>query len=56
MHDRRADRRINCGRWLHWLDMATHRERLAPIDAGLAQRVQALVGNLEVDFNAALTV
>lgn len=45
------------GHFLNFLayDMTTHPERLASIDAGLVQRIQALVGDLEVDLDAALT-
>ena len=35
--------------------MATHPERLTSIDLGLVQRIQALVGDLDVDLDAALT-
>jgi len=44
------------GRLLKFLahDIATHPERLASIDAGLVQRIQFLVGDLEVDLDAAL--
>ena len=45
------------GHFLNFLahDMATHPERLASIDAGLVQRIQFLVGDLEVDLDAALS-
>jgi antitoxin PrlF len=45
------------GHFLNFLayDMTTHPERLASIDTGLIQRIQALVGDLEVDLDAALT-
>ena len=45
------------GQFLNFLahDMATHPERLTSIDPGLVQRIQALVGDLEVDLDAALT-
>ncbi|MFN3631171.1 MAG: type II toxin-antitoxin system PrlF family antitoxin, partial [Casimicrobiaceae bacterium] len=33
-------------------DMAEHPERLQAVDAGLAQRIQALVGGVEVDLEA----
>lgn len=36
-------------------DMVTHPERLAALDAGLVQRVQSLVGNMNVDLDAALS-
>lgn len=44
------------GHFLNFLanDMATHPERLAAIDTGLVQRIQTLVGDLEVDMDAAL--
>lgn len=44
------------GHFLNFLanDMATHPERLASIDTGLLQRIQTLVGDLEVDMDAAL--
>jgi len=35
-------------------DMADHPERLQPIDGGLALRIQALVGNVEVELDAVL--
>ena len=37
-------------------DMAAHPERLQAIDTGLARRLQSLVGNIEVDLDAALSV
>jgi antitoxin PrlF len=37
-------------------DMAEHPERLRAVDAGFAQRIQALVGSVEVDLDAALSV
>lgn len=45
------------GQFLNFLahDMATHPERLASIDAGLAQRIHFLVGDMEVDLDAALS-
>ncbi len=36
-------------------DMSTHPEQLVALDAGLVQRLQALVGDVEVDLDAALT-
>ncbi len=36
-------------------DMAEHPERLQAVDAGLAQRIQALVGSVEVDLEAPLS-
>lgn len=33
-------------------DMAEHPERLRAVDAGLAQRIQLLVGGIEVDLDA----
>ena len=35
-------------------DMATHPERLQAIDVALRQRLQSLVGEVEVDLDAAL--
>lgn len=35
-------------------DLAEHPERLQAVDAGLAQRIQALVGGVEVDLDAPL--
>jgi antitoxin PrlF len=45
------------GQFLSFLarDIASHPERLRAIDAGLAQRVQSLVGGIEVDLDAALS-
>ena len=44
------------GHFLNFLanDMAAHPERLAAIDLGLVQRIQSLVGNVDVDLDAAL--
>ncbi|MBF0178405.1 MAG: type II toxin-antitoxin system PrlF family antitoxin [Magnetococcales bacterium] len=44
------------GRFLEFLesDMVNHSERLHPVDAGLVQRLQALVGDIDVDFASAL--
>ncbi len=44
------------GQFLGFLasDMARHPERLQVVDAGLEQRLQSLVGGIEVDLNAAL--
>jgi antitoxin PrlF len=36
-------------------DLAEHPERLQSVDAGLAQRIQALVGGVEVDLEAPLS-
>lgn len=36
-------------------DMAQHPERLQAMDAGLAQRIQALVGHVDVDLDAPLS-
>ena len=35
-------------------DIASHPERLQAVDAGLFQRIQSLVGGIEVDLDAAL--
>jgi antitoxin PrlF len=45
------------GQFLGFLahDMANHPERLHALDAGLAQRLQSLVGGVEVDLDAALS-
>jgi antitoxin PrlF len=37
------------------LDLAEHPERLEAVDAGLAQRIQALVDGVEVDLDAPLS-
>jgi antitoxin PrlF len=36
-------------------DMAHHPERLQSLDTGLVQRIQTLVGHIEVDLHAALS-
>ena len=36
-------------------DIASHPERLRAVDAGLVQRLQSLVGGIEVDLDAALS-
>jgi antitoxin PrlF len=36
-------------------DLAEHPERLQAVDASLAQRIQALVGSVEVDLNEPLS-
>jgi antitoxin PrlF len=45
------------GQFLGFLarDIASHPERLRAVDAGLVQRIQSLVGGIEVDLDAALT-
>ena len=45
------------GQFLGFLarDMAMHPERLQLVDAGLMQRIRALVGDTEVDLDAALS-
>ena len=45
------------GQFLGFLarDIASHPERLQAIDAGLVQRLQSLVGGVEVDHDAALS-
>ena len=45
------------GQFLTFLarDIASHPERLRAVDAGLVQRLQSLVGGIEVDLDAALT-
>ena len=42
--------------FLHFLerDMARHPEHILPVDAGQLRRVQALVGDVEVDLDTAL--
>ena len=37
------------------LDIASHPERLQAINTSLVQRIQSLVGGIEVDLNAALS-
>ena len=46
------------GQFLGFLgrDMAAHPERLQTVDRGLVQRLQSLVGGLDVDLDAALSV
>lgn len=36
-------------------DMTSHPERLQALDAGLVQRLQSLVGSIEVDLDATLS-
>lgn len=36
-------------------DIARHPDRLQPVDAGLAQRLQALIGGIDVDLDSALS-
>ena len=45
------------GQFLGFLarDIASHPERLQAVDSGLVQRLQSLVGGIEVDFDAALS-
>lgn len=45
------------GQFLEFLarDIATHPERLQAVDAGLVQRLQSLIGDVEVDLDAALS-
>lgn len=45
------------GRFLGFLanDIVKHPERLQSLDTGLVQRLQSLVGDLEVDFDAVLS-
>ena len=45
------------GQFLGFLarDIASHPERLRAVDAGLVQRLQSLVGGIDVDLDAALT-
>jgi antitoxin PrlF len=45
------------GQFLGFLarDIASHPERLRAVDAGLVQRLQSLVGGIEVDPDAALS-
>ena len=45
------------GQFLGFLarDIATHPERLRAVDAGIVQRLQSLVGGIEVDLDAALS-
>lgn len=45
------------GHFLHFLarDIASHPQRLQTVDAGLVQRLQSLVGDVEVDLDSALS-
>ena len=45
------------GQFLGFLaaDIARHPERLQSVDAGLVQRLQSLVGDVDVDLDAALS-
>lgn len=45
------------GQFLGFLahDLASHPERLQAVDAGLVQRLQCLVGDVEIDLDAALS-
>ncbi len=46
------------GQFLGFLaqDIAAHPDRLQSVDAGLIQRIQSLVGGVEVDLDAPLSV
>ncbi len=46
------------GQFLGFLarDMASHPERLQAVDAGLVERLQSLVGGIEADLDAALSM
>jgi antitoxin PrlF len=46
------------GQFLGFLarDIASHPERLHAVDVGLVQRLQSLVGGMEVDLDVALSV
>lgn len=45
------------GQFLDFLagDIASHPERLQAVDAGLVQRLQSLVGGIEIDLDEALS-
>ena len=45
------------GQFLGFLarDIASHPERLQAVDAGLLQRLQSLIGGIEVDLDSALS-
>lgn len=45
------------GQFLSFLarDIASHPERLASIDAGLARRIESLVGGVKIDLDAPLS-
>src|SRR5690606_33004713 len=45
------------GQFLGFLarDIASHPERLQAVDGGLVQRLQSLIGSVEVDLDAALS-
>jgi len=45
------------GQFLRFLarDIASHPDRLQAVDAGLVERLQSLVGKVEVDLDAALS-
>jgi len=45
------------GQFLSFLarDIANHPERLQAVDTGLVQRIQSLVGDIEVDLDASLS-
>ncbi len=54
--DREADHPV-VGEFLAFLthDIASHPERLEAVDAGLVDRLQSLVGGIEIDLDAAMS-